>query len=90
MKSVKNKTHAPIRISLGQGSVLHLGPGKTGQIADHAAEHEAVQKRVKAGEIEVVDEGAHGSNAAGGGSSHVHESTHGFVPKSTARNKGDR
>lgn len=76
MKAIKNKTRRPLVVPLPRGKKLHLGPGKTGQIAGEAAEHPALMKLVEAGEIEVLDEtqaaletggsGKIGRNAQGG------------------------
>jgi hypothetical protein len=38
MKTVANKTQKPLSVPLPRGKVLHLGPGKTGQISSEAAE----------------------------------------------------
>ena len=56
MKTVANKTQKPLSVPLPRGKVLHLGPGKTGQISSEAAEHPRLKKLVDAGEIEVFDE----------------------------------
>jgi hypothetical protein len=57
MKTVHNKTTRPLSIPLPRGKRLHLGPGKTGQIAATSADHPALKKLVDADEIEIVDEG---------------------------------
>ena len=67
MKTVKNKTQRPISVPLPGGRKLHLGPGKSGQIAANAAEHQLLIKRlVDEGKIEILDEGSHPTAAAGG------------------------
>ena len=38
MKTIRNKTHAPIRVNFSGGKVLHLGPLKSGQVPDQALE----------------------------------------------------
>jgi len=89
MKNITNKTHKPLKISLEGGKALHLGPLKTGQISDKAAELPAVRKLVKAGDVELLDEGA--AHAVGGqGTPAGHASTHGHHPTSVVRPKGDR
>ena len=89
MKNVENKTHRPIKVPLPGGKFLHLGPGKTGQIADGAVDRPAIKKMVEAGEIEILAE--EGGHAAGGGEgSAVHAATHGHVPNTMMRPKGDR
>ncbi|HVS13684.1 MAG TPA: hypothetical protein VMV46_07160 [Thermoanaerobaculia bacterium] len=58
MKSIVNKTHRPLKIRLAQGRVLHLGPGKVGQIATGDAEREAFKNLVESGAVEIVGEGS--------------------------------
>ena len=48
------------------GKVLHLGPKKTGQIADGAAEHPALVKLIEAGTIELQGAGETGGTDAAG------------------------
>lgn len=89
MKAITNKTRKPIKVSLPDGKFLHLGPGKTGQIADRATELPSVKKLVTAGDIEIVDEGAatpSGALKSTGGPS----SSHGHAQSSVVRPKGDR
>jgi hypothetical protein len=89
MKTVTNKTHAPIRIPLPRGKALHLGPLKTGQIRDQDAEHPAVKKLVEGGEIEIFDGASQAGGAASGGGA-PHEMTHGFSKAVRQRKGGDR
>ena len=89
MKTVINKTRAPIKIPLPRGKVLHLGPGKTGQIRDDAAEHAALKKLVDAGEIQII-EGAEHESIATGGAAVPHESTQGHGKSTFRQKKGDR
>lgn len=56
MKSVVNKTHAPLRVPLPHGKVLHLGPNQTGQISVHDVDHPPLKKLVEAKKLQVVDE----------------------------------
>ena len=58
MKSILNKARKPLKIHLSRGRVLHLGPGKEGQIATQDAERESFKKLVEAGEVEIVGEGS--------------------------------
>ncbi len=88
MKTVVNKTRAPLRIPLPRGKSLHLGPKKTGQIADSAEEHAAVKKLVDAGKIEIFA-GGDNQRGATGESTVTHETTHGRA-KSGIRQSGDR
>jgi hypothetical protein len=89
VKNVLNKTRSPLKIPLPQGKFLHLGPMKTGQISDGAAELPAVQKLIKDGQIEIVGEGTHPSSASAAPGA-VHESTHGHAQQKDIRPKGNR
>ena len=60
MKVVRNKTRTPLRVPLGRGRFLHLGPGQTGQVADDAPELPALARLVKTRKLELV-----GSEEAG-------------------------
>jgi hypothetical protein len=44
MKTIQNKTNAPLRVPLPRGKKLHLGPGKSGQIAHQDADHKPLQR----------------------------------------------
>jgi hypothetical protein len=89
MQSIKNTTHMPLRVSLPQGKVMHLGPQKTGQISPKAAEHPAVKALVEAGKIEIVDLGKSEapSAAATGGNTAASQGHHGGTDR---RSSGDR
>ena len=54
MKLIRNKTLLPLRVPLGGGRVLHLGPGQTGNVADDAPESAAIRRMIKSKKIEVV------------------------------------
>ena len=88
MKTVVNKTRAPLKLPLPRGKSLHLGPNKTGQIADGAEEHAAIKKLVDDGKIEIFD-GADSQRGAAGEAASPHEATHGHA-KSSFRKTGDR
>jgi hypothetical protein len=92
MKTIVNKTLQPLRVPLPGGKVLHLGPKKTGQIADGAAEHPALVKLIEAGSIELQGEGSESSaaDAAGGGEGGPGESTHGHAKSSVMHRRGQR
>lgn len=64
MKTIRNKTARPLKVSLPGGKVLHLGPRKDGQIADNAATRPSVLRMIEAGDIEIVGGGS--GDAAGG------------------------
>ncbi len=89
MKTIQNTTHSPIRVPLPRGKVLHLGPHKKGQIADHAAEHPKLQKLIEDGTLELVDEGGR-RESADRAESPVHDSPHGVGPKTMVKKAGDR
>ena len=89
MKTIVNKTRRPIKIPIPGGKFLHLGPSKTGQISDQASQGSALQKLVKAGDIEIVGEGSQ-QQAAGGGDASRHSSTHGHPPTKIVLPKGNR
>jgi hypothetical protein len=89
VKTIVNKTRKPLRIQLHGGKTLHLGPGKTGQIADDAAKEPTIRRLVKAKEIEIQGEGA---SASTGESSEkvMHEAPRGHHPKTVVLPKGNR
>jgi hypothetical protein len=65
-KSIANKVQTPLSVPLPR-KTLHLGPGRTGQIASEAAEHPPLAKLVLAGEIELFDDGPAPIGRTGGG-----------------------
>ena len=90
MKTIVNKTAMPLRVPLPGGKVLHLGPKKSGQVADNAAEHAALRKLIKAGTLEIQGEGGSGSVSGGadaGPGAHP-ESTHGRGGKTGVPRRG--
>jgi hypothetical protein len=89
MKEVRNLTHAPLKIHLPEGKVLHLGPGKTGRISDHAAQAPAVRRLVDAGELQIIGEGDHVEAEVERGHA-PHDSTHGHPQPTVVRPKGNR
>ena len=88
VKTISNKTRRPLSVPLPRGKTLHLGPGKTGQIASEAAEHPPLKKLVEAGDIEILGEG-HGGGMAGGGGKIGASGIHGHTP-GPSRRSGDR
>lgn len=89
MKTVRNKTHQPIKVPLPQGKILHLGPHQTGQISHKAVDHEPLQRLVKQGSIEIQGDGPNAEE--------IHEhtkgpqpETHGHHPPSGSHVRGDR
>lgn len=89
MKTIVNKTFKPLKIRLPGGKTLYLGPMKSGQISDQAAEEESLRKLVQAGEVEIQGEAAH-ATGAGGSTGAVPEATHGHPPTTVVLPKGNR
>jgi hypothetical protein len=89
MKTIRNTTPRPLRVKLPGGKTLHLGPGKTGQIADGAEEHESVQALIADGQIEIVGEEA-GPRGTGTSGPSPHAETHGHSQPLGIPPKGDR
>lgn len=89
MKIVSNKTNRPIKIALAGGKFLYLGPLKTGQIADIAAERPAIKKLLETGEIEILGEGEHSQRVTDSGGA-PHEARRGHPQNASLRSKGDR
>jgi hypothetical protein len=88
MTTIANKTPRAIAVPLPRGKKLHLGPGKTGQIAANDSEHPPFKKLVEAGEIEIVDDGREAIAAGAGGKAVRH-----FMPghgSNVIRRGGDR
>jgi len=56
MKAIHNKTLEPLRVPLGGGKVLHLGPGQRGHIADDAVQSRGVRRLIDSGAIAVEGE----------------------------------
>jgi hypothetical protein len=90
MKTVQNKTVRPLRVPLPGGKVLHLGPKKSGQVADNAVEHAALKKLIEAGDLEVQGTGEAGSTGGAGPGSEGRESTHGHGKSNAVRRGGQR
>ena len=75
MKTIVNKTQRPLKIPLGRGRVLRLGPRKEGQIATKDAGRDSLQKLVASGDVDVYDDGSRqdsvtGARATGGAGGH--------------------
>jgi hypothetical protein len=66
MPAVSNKTHRPLSVPLPGGKKLHIGPGKTAQVAAKALDHAPLKKLVDAGEIEVVSDEIQHTSGPGG------------------------
>ena len=90
MRTIVNRTHKPLKIHLPGGKVLHLGPAKTGQISDQAADDPAVRKLVQAGEVEIAGEEENQPRGPGGAGGAAPEATHGHPPTTAVHPKGNR
>ena len=67
MKTVTNKTNAPIQVPLPRNKLLRLGPGRSGQVSDAGAETPTLVKMIEAGLIQVSDAGGATDRASGRG-----------------------
>ena len=90
MQTITNKTHKPLRIPLPGGKALHLGPAKSGQIADGADTSPAIQRLLKQGQIEIQGNGRHGTAGAAEGGGPGGEATHGHPPTTHVQKRGNR
>jgi hypothetical protein len=88
MATISNKTNRPLNVPLPRGKKLHLGPGKTGEVAANAVEHPGLKKLVDAGEIEILEEGTSHTDSSGAGRG-VRGST-GHFGGGVSRRSGDR
>ena len=89
MKTIKNLTRRPLRLSLPGGKTLHLGPAQTGKVADNALERPAIRKLIEAGELE-VEGGAHHEGGGSGGGEAAPVATHGHPQPTHVTPKGNR
>ena len=89
MKSIRNKTRKPLKISVPGGKFLHLGPAKTGQVSDQAAEAASLLRLIKSGDIELLGDEASGQTEGGTGSA-IHSATHGHPQTTMVLPKGNR
>ncbi len=56
MKTIRNTTPGPLRIALGGGKILHLGPGQTGNVADDALRARGLRRLIESGSVQVAGE----------------------------------
>ena len=89
MKTVLNKTHRPLKIHLSKGKLLHLGPGREGQISNADEEKESLKKLVSDGVIEIVGGGSQSGTASDGGRLGRPESQ-GHHANTAVKKRGDR
>lgn len=89
MKSIVNRARRPLKIHLSRGRVLHLGPGREGQIGTQDADRESFKKLVEAGDVEIVGEGS-GPVTTGGNVASSHPDARGHHPSTSIKKRGDR
>ena len=89
MKTIRNKTHAPIRVPLPRGKVLHLGPNQEAHIAHTDVDHEPLQRLVESDTLEIVDDQSAAATAHERGKGPNAE-THGHHPPTGSPVRGDR
>jgi hypothetical protein len=90
LKTIKNLTYRPLRISLPGGKTLHLGPAQSAKIADAAVDRPSVKKLLDAGEIEVEgSERPDGGGGSGAGEGNA-VATHGHPQPTRVTPKGNR
>jgi len=90
MKTLRNTTRLPVRVPLPGGKTLHLGPGKTGQISDHAVDAPGVQRLLEQRKIALVGEEDQASAAGGEGSQGSPTAKHGHPQSTTVVKRGNR
>ncbi len=89
MTTVTNKTRRPLRVPLPGGKMLHLGPGKAGQIASKDADDPRLKKLVEEGAVEIADEAAQ-RTPVGADASKERRAAGGPIHGSGSRRSGDR
>lgn len=89
MRTIVNRTVQPLAVHLPRGKVLHLGPGKSGQIGDDAVDAPGVKKLVDAGQLELLAEGEQPRGGAVS-SGTIHADTHGHHGPTGPKTRGDR
>ena len=89
MKTIRNRTLVPIKVSLPGGKTLYLGPKNTGQVSDQATELPSFQRLVESDRIEIIGEERGAASDADGGDS-GHASTHGHPQTKIVMPKGNR
>lgn len=77
MPTIVNKTPRPLKVPLGGGKTLFLGPAKSGQVTDAALEHPGLRKMLDTGDIQIEGGGGDGASQGGGDSGIGHGDAHG-------------
>jgi len=88
MRTIRNLTMRPLRVSLPQGKTLHLGPRKEGQVSTHNLDSPGIVRLVEAGELELLDETQGHAQAPDG--TLTQPDSLGHHPDLTVRKRGDR
>ena len=89
MKAIRNTTQAPLRVPLGAGRFLHLGPGQTGSVADDAPEVPALARMIKAKKVQLVGAGEDSVETAAAGRT-PHEIAQGHTHPTRIFPRGNR
>ena len=87
MPTVSNKTQKPLSVPLPGGKILHLGPGKTGQISPKAVDSPHLKRLADAGDVVIVNEDV---RTTPGGGQRRRNSTYGHTSSGVSRRGGDR
>ena len=89
MKTIRNRTHAPVRVPLPRGKVLHLGPDQEARIAHTDVDHPPLQGLIGDGVVEIVGDQI-ADVAAREHEKGPHVETHGHHPPTGSAVRGDR
>ena len=89
MKAILNLTSHPLRVPLGGGKVLHLGPHGRGHVSDEAAAGPAFCRLVHDGLIDFAGEAVHTHHDPGGGHG-PHEMPQGYTHPMEVHPAGNR
>lgn len=89
MKTIRNKTHAPVRVPLPRGKVLHLGPNQEGHIAHTDVDHQPLQRLVEGDVLEIIDDKS-AAAAAHEQEKGPQAETHGHHHPTGSSSRGDR
>ena len=89
MKLVQNVTSLPLRVPLGRGRFLHLGPGLTGQVADDAPKGAGMARLIKSKKLKVTGAEEDDLEGAGAGAA-PREFSQGHVQPTRIFPKGNR
>ena len=87
-QTIRNLTVRPVRVPLPGGRVLHLGPGRAGQVPDDAHDGSSFRDLLEHGVIEIVGDGA--PDVPHGGDDRHEHAIHGHPQPHRAFTTGDR